>query len=315
MPDKVSVLMPAYDAIPYVEDAVRSVLAQTHRNLELIAVDDNSTDGTGELLAELAREDGRIMLIRCERNGGPAYARNRAIEAATGRWLALIDADDIYAADHLERLLRSAGEHGCDMIAGNQVLRVYPSGETLGLAFPALTKSRELSMEELVSSGTSADVSLSFGYLKPLISADFIAAHGVRYDEKYRVGEDFLFYFDCMRRKARCLLIPEASYVYRRRVNSLTLSAIGTYRTLSDVTSQMIRQAEGRLSAELIALLKLRKRYLDEQYDYQETVSLLRSRRLLQATRRVLANPRIGARIAGKAIEKISTRPVRSAAT
>jgi succinoglycan biosynthesis protein ExoO len=227
----------------------------------------------------------------------------------------LIDADDIYAANHIECLLLSASKHGCDMIAGNQVLRVYPSGETLGLAFPRLTKPRELSMEELVTSGTYADVSLSFGYLKPMISADFIAAHGVRYDEKYRVGEDFLFYFDCMRRRARCLLIPEASYVYRRRLNSLTLSASSNYRTLSDLTSQMIRQAEGRLSAELIVLLKARKRYLDEQYDYHETVSLLRSRRLLQATRRVLANPRIGARIAGKAIEKISTRPVRSAAS
>jgi succinoglycan biosynthesis protein ExoO len=314
MPDTVSVIMPAYDAVAYVEDAVRSVLAQTHRDLQLIAVDDNSSDGTGDVLAKLARQDERILLIRCERNGGPGQARNRAIEAASGRWIALLDADDIYAAQHIELLLAGVQRYGCEMIAGNQLLRVYPSGETLGLAFPALAEPRELSLEELVSSGTHTDVSLSFGYLKPLISADFIAAHGIRYDERYRVGEDFLFYFDCMRRRARCLLIPDASYVYRRRINSLTLST-SNYRTLSDLTARMIRQAEGSLSAELTALLRARKRYLDEQGEYQETVSLLRSRRLLQATRRLLANPRIGARIAGKAFEKISTRSLRSAAS
>jgi glycosyltransferase involved in cell wall biosynthesis len=313
MPDKVSVIMPAYDAVAFVEDAVRSVLAQTHRDVELIAVDDNSSDGTGDMLAELAREDDRVQVIRCARNGGPGHARNLAIDAASGRWIALLDADDIYAAEHIELLLQGIRRYGCDMIAGNQLLRVYPSGETLGLAFPALAESRELSLEELVTSGTCADLSLSFGYLKPLISADFIAAHGIRYDEKYRVGEDFLFYFECMRQRARCRLIPDASYVYRRRLDSLTLSATSNYRTLSDLTTQMIRQAEGSLSAQLTALLRARKRYLDEQSEYHETVTLLRRRRLLQATRRVLANPRIGARIAGKAIEKISARSLRSA--
>lgn len=104
----VSVVMPCFNTESYVEAAVRSVLAQTHTDLELLIVDDASTDTTGSIVAGLAREDGRVSLHRLQTNGGAARARNHAIERATGDYVAFLDSDDLWLPAKLERQLRFA---------------------------------------------------------------------------------------------------------------------------------------------------------------------------------------------------------------
>ena len=98
----VSVVMPAYNAASTIGSAMRSVALQTHRDWELIVVDDGSTDQTAELAAAAAAADRRIRLIR-QRNQGVAAARNAGIEAATGRYLAFLDADDTWLPEKLQR--------------------------------------------------------------------------------------------------------------------------------------------------------------------------------------------------------------------
>ena len=83
-PPLVSVLLPVYNAADYVEQAVRSILSQTLRNFELIVIDDGSTDGSGELLTELARQDARIRLVR-RPNTGIVGALNEALALARDR--------------------------------------------------------------------------------------------------------------------------------------------------------------------------------------------------------------------------------------
>lgn len=98
--DKVSVVMACHNAKSYLEAAVRSVLAQSYTNIELVVVDDASTDGTFELAATFLR-DARFKLIRCPVNGGVSAARNRGIHAATGAFVAFIDADDMWEPSKL----------------------------------------------------------------------------------------------------------------------------------------------------------------------------------------------------------------------
>ena len=96
MPDPaVSAIMAVHDGLPYIEMAVRSILQQSLRDIEMIVVDDASTDGTPGLLARLAAEDPRLRVIALEENEGPARARNRALLAARGAYVAVMDADDI----------------------------------------------------------------------------------------------------------------------------------------------------------------------------------------------------------------------------
>lgn len=92
----VSVIMPVYNAGVYLKPALESLLEQTLKEIEIIAVDDGSTDGSGQLLAEYAARDKRLKVISLKRSGAAA-ARNRGIEAACGKWLWFADADDIAA--------------------------------------------------------------------------------------------------------------------------------------------------------------------------------------------------------------------------
>lgn len=104
----VSVVIPAYNAERYLEAAVRSVLAQTWRDLEVLIVDDCSTDGTVVLMEALAAEDARILCIHNPRNVGVAATRCIAVTRARGEWIAFLDSDDMWRADKLEKQLALA---------------------------------------------------------------------------------------------------------------------------------------------------------------------------------------------------------------
>ncbi len=97
----VSVIMPAYNVAPYVGAAVESACAQTFGDLEVLVVDDGSTDATAEIVAAISRRDPRVRLLR-KSNGGISTARNLALNAATGRYLALLDSDDTWDPEYLE---------------------------------------------------------------------------------------------------------------------------------------------------------------------------------------------------------------------
>ncbi|MDH3193967.1 MAG: glycosyltransferase family 2 protein [Acidimicrobiia bacterium] len=97
----VSVIIPAFNAERFVEESVRSVLEQTHRNIEILVVDDGSTDGTASILRKLEAEDTRLRVIH-QSNQGVASARNRGVEEAQGLFVAPLDADDVWARRKLE---------------------------------------------------------------------------------------------------------------------------------------------------------------------------------------------------------------------
>lgn len=97
----VSIVTPAYNAERFIAETIQSVQAQTHREWEMIVVDDRSSDGTCALVERLAGEDGRIRLIRQPRNSGPAAARDTAVQAATGRYVAFLDSDDLWLSGKL----------------------------------------------------------------------------------------------------------------------------------------------------------------------------------------------------------------------
>jgi glycosyltransferase involved in cell wall biosynthesis len=114
-PELISVIMPCFNAAPYVEEAVGSALGQSHGNVELIIVDDGSTDGSQDILAELVqRHPGRIHLFHTDR-AGPYPARNLALQHAHGVFIAFLDADDWWREDCLEKLHGAIRETQADV--------------------------------------------------------------------------------------------------------------------------------------------------------------------------------------------------------
>jgi len=103
MNDLVSIIMPAYNCGRFVEETIRSVQAQTHKNWEIIFVDDCSTDDTVRKVLELRETDSRIKLFQNQRNSGAAVSRNNALREAKGRWIAFLDSDDLWEPTKLEK--------------------------------------------------------------------------------------------------------------------------------------------------------------------------------------------------------------------
>lgn len=107
----VSVIIPAFNAEKTIRNAIDSVLKQTMPHLEVVVVDDASTDGTTRVVESIV--DGRVRLLKSERNLRPAGARNLAIRLAKGHWVAILDADDEWVPDRLENMLRAAQGAEC----------------------------------------------------------------------------------------------------------------------------------------------------------------------------------------------------------
>ena len=98
----VTIIMPSYDSEKFIIESIESVLAQTYSNWELIIVDDCSPDDSTKIITKYVDSDGRIKLIKLQKNSGPAVARNTAIEAASGRYIAFLDSDDVWLPNKLE---------------------------------------------------------------------------------------------------------------------------------------------------------------------------------------------------------------------
>lgn len=115
---KVSVIMPIYNADEYLRPALDSVIDQTLREIEIICVDDGSTDGSLEILKEYQNKDDRIRIVT-ETNAGPALARNNGIRRARGEYISFLDADDFIELDMLEQLYNEAKANDLDIVITN----------------------------------------------------------------------------------------------------------------------------------------------------------------------------------------------------
>jgi len=120
---KVSIITPSYNSLEYITMTIDSVLAQIYTNWEMIIVDDVSTDGSDKIIEQYIKRDKRVKLIRLKENLGPALARNRAIREATGRYIAFLDADDLWFPEKLEKQLNFMKKHKLSL--------VYSSYETI----------------------------------------------------------------------------------------------------------------------------------------------------------------------------------------
>jgi len=110
-----SVVIPVYNSETTIKQAVESVLNQTYADFELIVVDDGSSDHSFEMLKNLAKRDGRIRLLKNQENRGVAFARNRGIEASIGKYLALLDSDDLWLPDKLDRQISFMEKKECPL--------------------------------------------------------------------------------------------------------------------------------------------------------------------------------------------------------
>ena len=113
MEDKVSIITPSWNSERYIRETIESVQNQTYSNWEMIIVDDCSSDNTVKIVDEISKNDPRVRLLRQSENGGAAKARNRSLDESSGRFVAYLDADDIWKPTKLEKQVRFMKDHNC----------------------------------------------------------------------------------------------------------------------------------------------------------------------------------------------------------
>ena len=117
----ISVILPVYNGAPYLDEAIVSILKQTHDNFELIVINDGSTDESLEILEKYAAQDNRIIIIN-RQNKGLVYSLNEGILKAKGKYIARMDADDVSDISRLESQIEYIQKHNLDICGGHYLL-------------------------------------------------------------------------------------------------------------------------------------------------------------------------------------------------
>jgi beta-1,6-glucosyltransferase len=211
-----SVIIPAYNVSRIIERAIRSAAAQTLPPLEILVVDDCSTDNTVEVVKALAQDIPSIRLLSTPVNSGPSAARNVGLRAAKGDWVALLDADDAWKPGRLERLSEVASATSADFVADNLVLWDAGADIEVNPAYYELDEShRRITLLDMFRADDNFNFKKkTFSLMKPIMRRKFLSDHRLEYNEKMKIGEDFALYAESLFTGASIIMINEAHYIY-----------------------------------------------------------------------------------------------------
>lgn len=184
---KISVIMPVYNAEKYVEEAVKSILNQTESDLELIIIDDCGNDSSMEVVQSI--EDDRICIFRNQKNRGIAFSRNQGLAYARGKYIALMDDDDIAPLDRLAVESRFLDEHVDIDVVGGGTLWINEEGRVISYLREIICNPKriraELIFRDVIENGSA------------MIRTDFIRKNNLKYKDGYLGMEDYKFWTEC----------------------------------------------------------------------------------------------------------------------
>ncbi|MDF5736003.1 MULTISPECIES: glycosyltransferase family 2 protein [unclassified Nostoc] len=296
MNPKVSVIIPAYNTEAYIAKAIESALKQTLTDIEVIIVDDGSKDKTVEVAKSFT--DQRLKVIVNQQNLGVSAARNRALRVAQGKWIAVLDSDDWYAPERLEKLVLLAEEINADMIADNLYLikdgatspwstLIQESGEHIDI-----DKILQIDIIYFVETDVYGQAGLHLGLSKPIFKREFLVKHGIEYDETITITEDFWLDMKCLINGARFFLVPKPYYFYRSRPNSIVRQSIlSRLNQCCIATNSFIQQEVVKKNPALILALSYNLAVFNKNLAYFQVVVPIKQGKWLTALAEMRKNP------------------------
>lgn len=213
----VSVIMPAFNSEAFIKEAIYSVQGQSHQNWELFIIDDASDDSTVAVVEEISARDNRIHLIKNTENLGPGPSRNAGTEAATGDFIAFLDADDLWLSHKLEVQLRFMEQENQVMCFSSYIL-INESGTNTGKFVEALPV---LSYHKLLRSN----------YVGNLTGIYNVQKLGKIYAPNIRKRQDWAIWLQILKKTGECkgILQPLAAYRVRKESLSNNKTALLSY--------------------------------------------------------------------------------------
>ena len=230
---KISVIVPVYNCADYVERCVRSIMAQTYNNLEIICIDDGSTDGSGVILDDLALEDTRMRVIH-QKNVGLVLVREKGIALATGDYVGFVDSDDAIEPDMYERLVKNAEKENAD-ISHCGLCVIWPNGckePHYGTSIRKIQSGID-ALKDLLE-GILFDASLCNKlYRRSLLANSCL-------DATVQSNEDMLRNFTLFGRAQRVVFEDFCGYQYWSRENSMSNDAKAVQRNRQVIKARRI---------------------------------------------------------------------------
>lgn len=212
--EKVSIIVPVYNVASYLPRCLDSLVGQTYPNVEILMVDDCSTDGSAAIAKEYAEKyPDRCIFVPREKNGGLSAARNTGIDAATGEWLTFVDSDDWISLDCVETLYNVAQKEKAEVVMSNFIY-AYASGATV-----------EVSTFGNLTSASSHKEKIAFAdpcSTTRLYRCTLFTETEIRFPEDIWRSEDIATVIPLLTVTDKISLVPKAMYYYFQRASSLS---------------------------------------------------------------------------------------------
>lgn len=285
-------ILPCHNAAEFLADALQSVRDQTLGDFECLIVDDASTDNSRSIAQQFVEQDPHFRLIVLKQNRGASAARNAGIAEAKGRWIALLDADDLFVPDRLEVLRRIGDGERADLVFDDQVITTFPARTSARRAFGFRTPTFAFTQEDFFTGSRLFRRAFPAGYMKPLIRRDFLSRSGAAYDPAVPSGEDFLFYAQLFAQRPRCIGTSFAGYVYRRRRGSLSWSEEHLHFH-AKLGEQVLSELGSQLSPRSRAALEARARDFEAVANVSPAMMALRQRDWLRLAASLVRRPSV----------------------
>lgn len=213
----VSVIVPIYNAGEYLEECLNAITSQTYQCLEIILVNDGSTDNSAGICRTFMKKDSRVIYVP-QKNGGVSSARNKGLDTHTGEFCVFIDADDVVSSDYVMHLLRVLEDNRADLIT-------IPALPFMGASSEALSSATESDSIKILSS-TDALLAMYYGVLDggengmQLFRSSLLKKDKIRYNSSMKIGEDFDFLSRLVLSAELVIADPSHIYFYRTNPNS-----------------------------------------------------------------------------------------------
>ncbi|WP_174300195.1 glycosyltransferase [Caulobacter sp. S45] len=286
----VSIIIANYNAAEYLPLAVKSALRQTFSDIEVVIVDDVSTDDS-VAVSETLMSDPRVRLLRQERNAGPGAARNRGFAAARGDWIAVLDSDDLMHPRRIELLLREAKVSGADIVA-DDLLVFYQDGEHSPHSFLRRSRHRgggKITLADYFWAARLYSPTPQLGFLKPMFRTQALRRNGLNYDEGLLIGEDADLIMRSLAEGLSYHLSSLPTYLYRKHKASISHRL--EVRHVAALQMAVDRLAPPSGGKKLARAMRAYRRSLVEARAYGEAVDALKARDIFGAARALAAAP------------------------
>lgn len=212
----VSVIVPIYNVEKYLEKCIESILNQTYKNLEIILVNDGSTDNSYDICLKYKEKDSRVIIVN-KSNGGLSSARNKGIECATGEYYLFVDSDDYISEYMIEKLLYSIHQYNADIVCCNYDFCDEKSN---------FIKKHTIDIfENQIYNSKQANERLLYNKFYRCFAWNKMYNKKLFYGIRYPIGqlyEDIYTTFSLINKAKKIVFIPESLYCYRVRRNSIT---------------------------------------------------------------------------------------------